>query len=200
LLALKLETLTDPLDPGFGFDALRLGVLRAEPLPEEQVSLEGKAAGETDVAALVDRLVARFGRERVLRFVAHETHDPRRIAACVPVASKAGSQPWPAPEPAHPPARPLTLFKPPQPIETLSELPDGPPLLFRWRRALHEVARAEGPERIAPEWWRGENCAPATRDYYRIEDALGRRFWIFREGLYEHGHRRPRWFLHGLFA
>jgi protein ImuB len=71
---------------------------------------------------------------------------------------------------------------------------------------LHEVARAEGPERIAPEWWRQDMAAasggglPATRDYYRVEDAEGRRFWIFREGLYEDAGARPRWFLHGLFA
>jgi protein ImuB len=78
-------------------------------------------------------------------------------------------------------------------------VPDGPPVRFRWRRVLHEVVRAEGPERIAPEWWhdRGER---AVRDYYRLEDAAGRRFWVFRRGLYGTGAEPPRWFLHGLFA
>jgi protein ImuB len=106
---------------------------------------------------------------------------------------------WPAPEAGQPPARPLTLFAHPQPIEVLAEVPDSPPLRFRWRRMLHEVTRAEGPERIAPEWWREASPAPATRDYYRIEDQAGHRFWIFREGLYEDRNSQPRWFLHGLF-
>jgi protein ImuB len=79
-------------------------------------------------------------------------------------------------------------------------VPDGPPLRFRWRRMLHEIARAEGPERIAPEWWRDAARLPDTRDYYRIEDAAGRRFWVFREGSYLEPGARPRWFLHGLFA
>lgn len=78
-------------------------------------------------------------------------------------------------------------------------MPDGPPLRFRWRRVLHEVARAEGPERIAPEWWRrGDDTL--TRDYYRVEDVRGRRFWVYREGLYGRETSCPRWFLHGLFA
>jgi len=100
---------------------------------------------------------------------------------------------------AEPPARPLYLFDPPLPIETLAEVPEGPPLLFRWRRVQHQVARAEGPERIAPEWWRrGEDSL--TRDYYRVEDQAGRRFWLFREGLYGRESNAPRWFIHGLFA
>jgi protein ImuB len=92
--------------------------------------------------------------------------------------------------------RPLCLFPQGQPIETLATVPDGPPLRFRWRRILHEVRRAEGPERIAGEWWRGET---QPRDYFRVEDAQGRRFWLFREGLYG-GTAKPHWFLHGLFA
>ena len=74
--------------------------------------------------------------------------------------------------------------------------PDGPPMRFRWRRVQHEVVRAEGPERIAGEWWRREE---PTRDYYRIEDRQGRRLWLFRQGLYG-DERSPRWFVHGLFA
>jgi protein ImuB len=118
----------------------------------------------------------------------------------VPYLAGHKTAPFVAPEPGQPPARPLTLFEHPQLIEVLAEVPDSPPLRFRWRRVLHEVRLAEGPERIAPEWWRTGNNAPATRDYYRVEDAQGHRFWIFREGLYEDSNARPRWFLHGLFA
>ena len=200
LLRLKIETLADPLDPGFGFDAIRLAVSRSELLSPVQGRLDGGKDEDAAVADLVNRLVARFGRDRVLRFVACDTHDPVRAAGCVPILSETASAPWPALEPGSPSVRPLTLFEPPQLIEALAEVPDGPPLRFRWRRVLHEVALAEGPERIAPEWWRGGSRPPATCDYYRIEDAEGRRFWVFREGLYQDGAARPRWFLHGLFA
>lgn len=209
----RLDALADPVDPGFGFDLVRLAVLRAEPLTPAQVSLDGRAVEEEEVAALIDRLAVRLGRARVLRFLERDTHDPDRASVLVPAADP------PAPRPPTRPAalaRPLTLFEPPQPVEALAEVPDGPPLRFRWRRVVHEVARAEGPERIAPEWWRGGRPGGApTRDYYRVENREGRRFWLFRAGLYERveaGPARqraehagvpagdaPRWFLHGLF-
>ena len=88
-------------------------------------------------------------------------------------------------------------------------VPDGPPAMFRWRRVLYRTAWAEGPERIAPEWWL--KVAPwnapwdlETRDYYRLEAVDGARFWVFREGLYRMAGEAPRdpllWYLHGLFA
>jgi protein ImuB len=97
------------------------------------------------------------------------------------------------------PARPLRLFERPEPIETIAEIPDGPPVKFRWRRVAHEVARVEGPERIALPWWcdastRGE--VSFTRDYFRVETAGGARLWLYREGLYGEA-SRPRWFCHG---
>jgi protein ImuB len=94
----------------------------------------------------------------------------------------------------------LRLFSRPEPVEVLAEVPDGPPLRFRWRRVVHEVARAEGPERIAPEWWRPEDQDRATRDYFRVEDGEGRRYWLFREGLYGREMEHPGWYVHGLFA
>jgi protein ImuB len=203
LLTLKMESLRDPIDPGFGFDAVRLAVGRAEGMAQRQRRLdEGKdgADGEATTAELVGRLVARLGRENVLRFVMRDTHDPVRASGIMPWLGDAAIVPLPSILPDHPPARPLTLFDPPQPIEALAEVPDGPPLRFRWRRVLHEVARAEGPERIAPEWWRSGARGSAMRDYYRLEDAQGRRFWIFREGHYEDDAARPRWFVQGLFA
>ena len=80
-----------------------------------------------------------------------------------------------------------------------AEVPDGPPISFRWRRALYRVARSEGPERIAPEWWREPAGAPA-RDYFRVEDEAGRRYWLFREGTYGPAEAPPRWFVQGVFA
>ncbi|WP_165645150.1 DNA polymerase Y family protein, partial [Oharaeibacter diazotrophicus] len=204
LIRLRIEALADPLDPGFGFDALRLVVLRGEALEVAQPDLAGGRDAREEaraLAGLVDRLVARFGRETVRRFVARDSHDPVRAGGTVPWLEETDDAPWPEPEPGQPPARPLTLFGRPQPIDVLAEVPDSPPLRFRWRRVLHEVARAEGPERIAPEWWRAQDgTPPPTRDYYRVEDAAGHRFWIFREGLYEEEGTPPRWFVHGLFA
>jgi protein ImuB len=99
-----------------------------------------------------------------------------------------------------PPDRPLRLFARPEPVDVIAEVPEGPPLRFRWRRVMHEITRAEGPERIAPEWWRPEDAARATRDYFRVEDAEGRRYWLFREGLYGRETSSPAWYMHGLFA
>ncbi|HWV60661.1 MAG TPA: DUF6504 family protein, partial [Sphingopyxis sp.] len=84
-------------------------------------------------------------------------------------------------------------------IEVIAEVPDGPPQRFRWRRAFHAIRRYEGPERIAAEWWRRRDNCGLTRDYYRVEDAQGRRFWLFRHGLYDEK-PDPRWYIHGVFA
>jgi protein ImuB len=83
-------------------------------------------------------------------------------------------------------------------------VPDRPPRYFIWRRATHTVVRAEGPERIAMEWWRSQGTRP-TRDYFRVEDEAGLRFWLYRDGLYNEAAGNddavpPKWFLHGLFA
>jgi hypothetical protein len=96
------------------------------------------------------------------------------------------------------PARPLRLFARPEPIEALAEAPDGPPRRFRWRRVLHDVSAIEGPERIAAPWWRHADMP--TRDYFRAEDSEGRRFWLYREGLWGRETAQVKWFVHGLFG
>lgn len=195
----RLDSLADPVDPGFGFDMIRLVVLASEVSHAMQTGLDGKENDEEDIAALVDRLGARFGPGRVRRFLPQDSHIPERAAQSVPAMSGVtGAGAWPEQEQGTPPMRPLRLLDPPELVdETLSEVPDGPPIRFRWRRVLREVARAEGPERIAPEWWR-QGDKSLTRDYFRVEDRQGHRYWLYREGLY--GRDAPRWFLHGLFA
>ncbi len=195
LLRERLDALADPLDPGFGFDLIRLDVPMTEPLRARQSSLDGETGAGEAVSDLVDRLVARFGAARVLRFALSDSHDPVRAARLVP--SRAPNAPdLSSSEPGEPPLRPLQLFEPPQPIEALAEVPDGPPVRFRWGPVAHRVVHAEGPERIASEWWR--DPTGATRDYYRVEDEAGGRFWVFRQ--FRRGEGGPRWFLHGLFA
>lgn len=197
----RIEALADPIDPGFGFDLIRLGVAKLESIAPSQLRLEGGSVAEAELAGLIDRLSIRLGRNRVRRFAPRDTHIPEQAVLALPAIEAGEPAHWPKPEPGEPPLRPIHLFDPPQPIEVMAEVPDGPPRLFKWRRTQHEVARFEGPERIAPEWWKlppGKDGL--TRDYYRVEDMRGRRFWIFRHGLYGRERKHPGWFLHGLFA
>lgn len=198
----KLDGLSDPLDPGFGFDAIRLSARHVEDFTETLTSLDAQEDFEAELAALVDRLAARFGTRSVQRLAALNSHSPERASRLMP-AQSVGALALDfsafAPMEDDAPVRPIRLIEPPERVEVLAEVPDGPPIRFRWRRVLHAVIRADGPERIAPEWWRMPEGTP-TRDYYRVEDEDGRRFWLHRDGLYDRETGTPRWFLHGLFA
>lgn len=196
----RIDALADPIDPGFGFDMIRLAVPVLEVLTPSQLALESGATGEKALADLIDRLSARLGRECVRRFAPRDSHLPEQAAFAFPAADTRAVAPWPAPKPGEPSLRPLHLFDPPQPVEVIAEVPDGPPRRFRWRHGSHDVTRYEGPERIAAEWWHLKPEAGLTRDYYCIEDARGRRFWIFRHGIYGSESTAPRWYVHGLFA
>jgi protein ImuB len=195
LARLFVERLDD-IEAAFGVDAMTLAAPVAEPLDAAQAGLEGKAVSADQTGALVDRLVNRFGAERVVRLVARASHVPERAQRTVSALDNAAHalDVWPAA------SRPLRLLSRPEPIEATAPVPDDPPALFRWRRVLHRVARADGPERIAPEWWLDGAPADeaAARDYYRVEDQAGLRFWVFRQGLYRPG-VTPEWFLHGVF-
>ncbi|MCO5158652.1 MAG: DNA polymerase Y family protein [Aquamicrobium sp.] len=205
LYAERLDALADPLDPGFGFDVIRLAALACEAMEGRQARFDGSEEDDEAVAGLIDRLSARLDAAQVMRFAAEDSHVPERSFRTVEAISShagggsAADRAWPAAARGEPPLLPLRLFAPPQPVEAMAEVPDGPPIRFRWRRIVHDIVAAEGPDRIAPEWWRdGEDAL--TRDYFRVEDRAGHRFWLFREGLYRRERERPRWYLHGLFA
>lgn len=200
LFSERLDSLNDPIDPGFGFDLIRLAVPVLEPLAPTQLQLEGGTVTAGEVSALIDRLSTRVGRGRFRRLRAHDSHIPEQAVLALPALTAPQPVAWDAPEMGEPPTRPIHLFDPPQSIEVVAEVPDGPPHRFRWRRSFHEVTRFEGPERIAAEWWKRADNAGLTRDYYRVEDARGRRFWIFRHGLYGTEKVNPVWYIHGLFA
>ncbi|MBZ9868912.1 DNA polymerase Y family protein [Mesorhizobium sp. CA15] len=212
----RLTALEQSIDAGFGFDLVRLSVLSVAAFDLAQGDLTGETDDDdADIALFADRVRARLGEAAVLKPVVVESHLPERAVKTVPFAEApqgrapaAGRTPPPRTAPpmtVYPPERPVRLFRSPEPIEVpATEIPEGPPMNFRWRRALYRVARAEGPERIAAEWWRqlpGEKEAP-TRDYYRIEDSEGRRYWLYRQGLYSSAPQAapPRWFMHGVFA
>jgi protein ImuB len=200
LLRERIDALADPLDPGFGYDMIRLAVHVVEPLAPEQLRLDGGKVADRELAALIDRLGTRLGRNRVRRFAPVDTHIPEQAMLELPAVERRERAPWSAPAPGEPPLRPLHLFDPPHRIEVIAEVPDGPPRRFRWRQLVHEVARHEGPERIAAEWWMRRDNGGLTRDYYRVEDVRGRRYWLFRHGLYGTEKPHPDWYLHGLFA
>lgn len=196
----RIGALADPLDPGFGYDAIRMDVPHVERLAPTQTGLTQGEMPETVTADLLDRLSVRLGARRVQRFAAGNSHIPELAGLLLPSLAPALPFPWPSREAGEPPLRPLHLFDPPQPVEVVAEVPDGPPRRFRWRRNLHEVVAHEGPERIAAEWWKRRDAKGLTRDYYRVEDREGRRFWIFRHGLYGTERESPGWYLHGRFA
>ena len=199
LLRPRLDTLADPLDPGFGFDLIRLQALLAEKTKPATVSFDSNENARRQVAFLVDRLSARFGEHRVQRFVPQATHIPEAQSIAIPAQDGVDQQSWHLKRRlTDPPQRPLRLLQKPEAISVpLSEVPDGPPLRFCWRRAELQVTRAEGPERIAMQWWRQESL---TRDYFRVETKDGQRFWLYRDGLYQQDGFAPCWYLQGLFA
>lgn len=210
----RIAALADPLDPGFGYDRITLFLPVTQPLSASQPTLGTEGNGQdTALADLIDRLSTRLGPGSLQRLVPQDSHIPEQAQLALPAITgpAIAERPpvhWPTPPAGEPPMRPLFLFDPPQPVDVIAEVPDGPPHRFRWQRKLREVRLYEGPERIAAEWWKrngGElpGRAGLTRDYYRVEDAHGRRYWIFRHGLYEekpNPRQGPKWYLHGLFA
>jgi protein ImuB len=205
----RLDALNDPLDPGFGFDLIRLSAGRTEIVVQQQRDLDANVHDNDELAALIDRIAARIGGRRVVVHLPQDTHIPERAVLAAPAQhhlAAAAQAAWPLRVEGEPPLRPLRLFARPEAIKVIAEVPDGPPAWFQWRRATHTVKRVEGPERVAMEWWRSET-AMLTRDYFRVEDESGLRFWLYRDGLYDReivqreGETvQPNWFVHGLFA
>src|SRR5262249_36048943 len=151
---------------------------------------EETEADADKIASIVDVLSARLGAKNVLRPKLNDVHAPEKAGAWVDAllplslaergpggegrANTQAPEQRNAPHPLTPSPqgrrgtppdavmrRPLTLFTRPQAIDAIATVPDGPPIRFRWRRVLREVARAEGPERISGDWMGGG----ATRDY-----------------------------------
>jgi len=190
----RLSDHRNDLEAGFGFEIVRLSAHHCQPI----ASIQSDALAATDIkdsaAALIDRLSNRLGPRNVVRMRVVDTHAPERAVSYAPALTRAKNT-------APPPLvaeRPLRLLKEPEALAVMAEIPDGPPLRFKWRRVSYRVVKASGPERIESEWWR-EKAGP-PRDYYRVETAEGWRFWIFRTGFYGDESAAPEWRLHGFFA
>ncbi|NJC32731.1 protein ImuB [Sphingomonas jejuensis] len=213
MLRLTLRRIEE-IEPGYGIDAISLLVRRADPLGPQTLSPELAEQARPDIAPLIDTLANRIGTARLWRAAPVESEVPERSWTCTAplgtardkshslqvddvrrLDASAPDHPW---HPRWP--RPVLLLQRPERIDhVLAEMPDQPPRRFTWRGTTHRVIRAEGPERVAGEWWRRAAEREAVRDYFRVEDDAGQRFWLFRRG---DGMRSETgdlsWFLHGL--
>ena len=241
----------DRIEAAFGIDAITLTAATSEKLSPRQAALDKR--GEQDdagIAELADRLSNRLGSENVVQMTLQESHIPERAIVTSPATARtrpAPAAPWRAGTPLNRPLtrpRPLRLLPRPEAVEAVAPVPDDPPVMFRWRKQVFRIEHADGPERIAPEWWHDglgltdngrdeatDDTASATnpanagsagsagndivstppdtstatsvqdniRDYYRVEDRRGRRFWVYREGVYRPG-AQPHWYVHGVFG
>ncbi len=184
------------VDPGFGIERMTLSATLAEPFAHRQLAVGDDGRQEADLAPLVDTLANRLGIDQLFRLAPCESDLPERTVRRVPPLSAPVNRGWPESLP-----RPARLLDPPEPVMAVAELPDHPPRRFTWRGIQHRVARADGPERLHGEWWQPGQAAAALRDYFRVEDEAGERFWLFREGdgIDPYG-GSMHWYLHGIFG
>lgn len=190
LLRLLMEKLS-AVDPGLGVERIVFDAHLCEELsPAQDNLLRDKTQAAGDPAALIDRLVNRLGPRAVHGLTPIPSDLPERAVRRIGPLAERGVA-WPAQW-----VRPLRLLNPPEPVETMALLPDYPPVSFTWRRVRHRIRAADGPERVFGEWWRRAEEEDEIRDYYRVEDEAGARFWLFRRVIAG----AQRWYIHGVFA
>ena len=196
-LARLLDERIETVDPGPGVEAMELLLTLVEPLAytQRRSILAPDETPDADLSELIDRLINRLGEGWVYRLQPAQSDVPERSQQAVSVYAPASKFAWTSPWP-----RPVRLLALPEPVETMSLLPDQPPRAFTWRRVRHRVLHADGPERITGEWWRRAGEVEAVRDYWTVENQDGRRFWLFRQGDgVDPATGALAWFLHGLF-
>lgn len=192
LLCDKIET----IDPGFGIEVMTLTATIAEPLERKQMANSLVEVATPDISDLIDTLANRVGERAIYRVAPVASDVPERSVCRIPALAPENSAAWPGHWP-----RPARLLSRPELIETVALLPDHPPVSFTWRGIRRQVKRADGPERVFGEWWMRDAELVAIRDYFRVEDDAGERYWIFRAGDGEDtATGSHRWFLHGVFG
>ena len=195
-----LATAGAAIDPEFGLECAWIEAHLCSPQAPICGHFDDGINADATYASLVDRLVARLGFGAVLQMQTRDCWQPE-VAQYMALpdmqdgAPKNHSRP---PPPITTPPRPIRLLTHPQPLSVVALLPDHPPAQFNWQKKTYRVRRASGPERIAPQWWTAA-AGSKTRDYFRLEDEQGARFWVYREGLPERN-EDVSWFLHGFFA
>lgn len=195
-IAALFETGIADIEAGFGIDAMRLVAHVTEDLPPEQIGGPRAVRQEDALADLFSRLGNRLGFDRVLRLLPATSTIPERSFLVAPAAYSVAE----APPPHRGPERPVIVF-PPEPVVTKGlGQPGHPPARFTWRRMSFSTLRADGPERITPEWWFDDpEWRSGLRDYWRVETREGPRLWLF------HTPQAPAWpaaswFAQGEFA
>ena len=203
LLLVRFESLQLP-GP---VDSIHLSAASTAPLEvrQQEMFAEGHArAALQQLSGLIDRLSNRLGHTRVMRVRLIPDAQPELACHYAPLVlgrgvkgsdllCATGRRPGAAARKASktdltPLVRPLRLLA--QPLR----LPGGIGA-FSYAGRPERIVRRVGPERIETGWWRGGRhvLVGVARDYYRIETAAGRCYWVFRQ--------LPAgpWFLHGMF-
>ncbi|MGQ3672050.1 DUF6504 family protein [Xanthobacter sp. TB0136] len=192
LLCDKIET----IDPGFGIETMTLCATIAEPLGSRQSVTSLIEEAEPDISDLIDTLANRVGERAIYRAAPVASDVPERSVCRIPALAPDTGAGWPDAWP-----RPARLLLRPEPVETIALLPDHPPVSFTWRGVRRRVKRADGPERVFGEWWKRDAELSAVRDYFRVEDDAGERYWLYRAGDGEDAATgSQRWFIHGVFG
>lgn len=211
-LAFLFQEKLDPIDAGFGIEILILQAIETNKSTINQFSIYNGITqkSNTNIAKLIDRLSGKLGVQNVIRFYPVESHIPEQANRAVSaINSTKVFNSWANTSKflnnCHL-ARPLELLSQPLPIDVIASIPDGPPIMFIWRKQKYKVMNSEGPERIAPEWWRPRKFSsnssafvPKERDYYKLEDHKGKRYWVYRNGNYS-TQKITKWYLHGFFS
>ena len=198
LLDEKLLADRPKTDRGMGFDAVSLVAFDTELVVAEQADwLSGASSGNLkgEFARLVDRLCSRLGPGAVRIPVPEASYLPERRWRLV---SALDYRPRELLFEEHEKAlrAPLLLLEEAEPVDAAAPVVAGPPAWIRWRRSRYSLARAQGPRRIAPEWWRGDERG--GREYWLVEDDRGRCFYLFRKQRPDE--ESPRWHVQALAA
>jgi protein ImuB len=180
------------IEPALGIELFTLEAPKVEEVSPTQEKLWEGSCGLDDMALseLVDRLTNKIGTEAIHRYLPDEHYWPERSIKVTASLQDKPTTEWKVDKP-----RPIQLLSKPEPIQVAAPIPDYPPMLFRYKGKVHNIKKADGPERIEQEWWLQEG---QHRDYYCVEDEDGNRYWLFRSGHYEE--KSNQWFIHGFFA
>lgn len=181
------------IEPALGIELFVMEAPKVEDTEPVQENLWAEKSGLDNggIAELLDRLAGKVGTGSIHRYLPNEHYWPERSIKLASSIDEKATTAWPTDR-----TRPTQLLMKPEPIEVTAPIPDYPPMVFRYKKKVHEIRKADGPERIEREWWleSGEH-----RDYYHVEDQDGQRYWLFRSGHYTDDQSR-QWFLHGFFA
>jgi protein ImuB len=220
LFSYRAERLGGEYDAGFGIDMIRLAASSVSPLDAAQAGVFEVENGTRTLEHLNDRMSSRLGPLAVVKAAWVNSHIPERAVRFEPAIAAQPIQSSKVPELKA--ERPLRLLLKPEPISVIAEVPDAPPASMIWRRVSYRFVKSSGPERISAEWrYAGHKLkltshsldmagspqnadrffeeGDISRDYYIAEDDGGRRFWLFRLGLFGIA-AEPRWYLHGFFS